>query len=313
MWEPSASMHTLRKRAALIRHLRETLHQHGYLEVETPVIGRHGSTDVFLASMTTNFRNQTYYLQTSPEFHMKRLLAAGSGPIFQIARVFRDDELGRWHNPEFSMLEWYRPYIDYHQLLLETADIIQSLLHCAPLIRISYQQIFLNCCSIDPFNSSLEQLNTVLTMHNLKNILPTTETDQDQGLFLLMTHIIEPWLAQQDNLFAIYDFPMSQAALAQIFEERALRFEIYYKGVELANGFAELTDPTLQHQRFINDLHKRQQLALPSIPLDQNLLAALEHGLPMCCGVALGLDRLIALTLNQDNIAQAMSFDWSRA
>jgi|SRR3990167_306480 len=313
MWRPSASIQDLRKRAAIIAKLRDFFHQHGYLEVETPILSHHGSTDVYLSNMTTCFRNRIYYLQTSPEFHMKRLLAAGSGPIFQIARVLRDDELGRWHNPEFTMLEWYQLNMDYKNLLQNSGELIQKILHCAPLIEITYQQAFITCCNIDPFNSSIEQLRAILRNYGLDNILPINETDKDQLLFLLMTHTIEPWLADQGELVALYDFPGSQAALAQIAQERALRFEIYYHGIELANGFYELTDPAVQRQRFARDCLKRQQLNLPMISIDTNLLAALEHGLPACSGAALGLDRLIAFALHKNNITQVISFDWERA
>jgi lysyl-tRNA synthetase class 2 len=313
MWQPSASIAVLRKRAIIINTIRTFFHERNYLEVETPIMARFGTTDVYLTNIHATFRQQTYLLQTSPEYHMKRLLAAGSGAIFQLARVFRDDELGRWHNPEFTLLEYYQLAIDHHALLVELDDLLQLILACPPLVKITYQQIFQTICNIDPFQVTISQLQTLLIRHNLHQVLNADEQDVDQYLFLLMSHIIEPALANSLCPVAIYDFPPSQASLAKVNNGYAERFEIYFKGVELANGFHELTDSHAQKLRFEQDCEQRRQHRLPAVQVDEYLLDALSYGLPACSGVAIGVDRLVALALGQSMIAENLAFDFSRA
>lgn len=312
-WQPSASMETLRKRAQIIQAIRHFFTTRNYLEVDTPIMARFGITDAYLANIKATFRNQEYCLQTSPEYHMKRLLAAGSGAIFQLARVFRDDELGRWHNPEFTLLEWYQLDIDHHQLMQEVDALLQTILGCGSMIKKTYQQAFLDACELDPFNTNVHQLKTILTRFELDNVLPDTEHDLDQYLFLLMSHVVEPWLAKETVPVAVYDFPPSQAALAQVHNHVAERFEVYYQGVELANGFHELTDVVAQQMRFEQDNALRRERDLPECQPDPYLLAALQNGLPACSGVALGIDRLLALAFNTRCIADTISFDFSRA
>jgi len=313
MWQPSASIELLRQRARLIAKIREFFTQRLYLEIETPIMARYGTTDVYLSNIKAIFRGETYSLQTSPEYHMKRLLAAGSGPIFQLARVFRDDELGRWHNPEFTLLEWYQLAIDHYALMAEIDLLLQEIMQSRPLIKKTYQQAFLESCQVDPFTASIDQLHQVLQRYNLDNVLSPQEQDKDQYLFLLMSHVVEPFLGKERAPVAVYNFPTSQAALAKISDGAAERFEVYYQGVELANGFHELTDAAAQAQRFIQDNELRKQKGLPLIEADQYLLQALEFGLPSCSGVALGVDRLLALALKQPAIANIISFDFARA
>lgn len=308
MWQPSASIELLRERARLITKIRHFFTQREYLEVETPIMARYGTTDVYLSNIKAQFRNTSYCLQTSPEYHMKRLLAAGSGPIFQLARVFRDDELGRWHNPEFTLLEWYQLGINHHELMDEVDLFLQAILQSKPMIRKTYQQAFLEACNIDPFTASLEQLRQVLSVYDLAYVLPENEQDRDQYLFLLMSHVVEPFLGKEPVPVAVYNFPASQASLAQINQGIAERFEVYYQGVELANGFHELTDVNAQAQRFALDQKIREEKGFAPVEADQYLLAALEHGLPSCSGVALGIDRLLALALRQPAIASVISF-----
>ncbi|HBI22475.1 MAG TPA: elongation factor P lysine(34) lysyltransferase [Legionella sp.] len=312
-WHPSASIDALRQRAQMIRIIREFFNTRGYLEVETPVMARFGITDVYLSNIKATFRGDTYCLQTSPEYHMKRLLAAGSGAIFQLARVFRDDELGRWHNPEFALLEWYQLDIDHHALMQEVDALLQPILGCAPLIKKTYQQAFLDACAVDPMHASVAELQQALQRFDLSNVLADSEQDRDQYLFLLMSHVVEPALGQEHAPVAVYDFPASQAALAQIKHGVAERFEVYYRGVELANGFHELTDVSAQRARFNQDNTARLAQGLPVCPPDDYLLQAMTHGLPACSGVALGIDRLLALALNKASIAETLSFDFSRA
>lgn len=312
-WRPSASIELLHKRATFFKAIRAFFNARYYLEVETPIMAQFGITDVYLANIQATFRNKTYYLQTSPEYHMKRLLAAGSGPIFQLARVFRDDELGRWHNPEFTLLEWYQLHINHHQLMDEVDAFLQQLVHCPPMIRKTYQDIFREVCDIDPLSADIEVLKAVLQRFELDNVLPNDENDRDQYLFLLMSHVVEPAMAKEDRPTAVFNFPSSQAALAKIEKGVAERFEVYYRGVELANGFHELTDTGAQRARFEEDNRMRKENGLEEKPTDTYFLEALSHGLPPCSGVALGVDRLLALALDEPSIANVMAFDFARA
>jgi elongation factor P--(R)-beta-lysine ligase len=312
-WQPSASIDTLRQRASIIRKIRAFFNARGYLEVETPVMAHFGVTDVYLSNIKATFRNHEYCLQTSPEYHMKRLLAAGSGPIFQLARVFRDDELGRWHNPEFTLLEWYQLDIDHHALMHEMDVLLQLILNCPPLVKKTYQQVFQEVCNLDPFLASITQLQQTLARFNLDNVLDKNEQDRDHYLFLLMSHVVEPAFSSEESPLAVYNFPPSQAALAQINDGVAERFEIYFRGIELANGFHELTDVHAQTIRFNQDLALREQKGLEAGRPDEFFLSALAHGLPPCSGVALGIDRLVALALLKPSIADTLAFDISRA
>ncbi|MDX2345334.1 MAG: elongation factor P--(R)-beta-lysine ligase [Legionella sp.] len=312
-WMPSASINTLRARAKFMAEIRAFFTKRDYLEVETPVMSAFGVTDVYLESIAVQCLNQQYYLQTSPEYHMKRLLAAGSGPIFQLSRAFRDDELGRWHNPEFTMLEWYRPDINHHAMLKEVDALLHQILKTKPLLIKTYQEVFELICDFDPFNISLLDLKKKLFEFNLDNILSSDEQDIDQYLFLLMSYVIEPELAKYDTPVALINFPASQAALACVHDGVAERFEVYYQGIELANGFHELTDAKLQAERFALDNKKREAKDLQVHVVDTRFLAAMTYGLPQSTGVALGVDRLFALMLRFDNIQSGLAFDVSRA
>lgn len=312
-WQPNASLETLRARAVWIQHIRHFFTQRGYWEVETPILSHHGITDVYLRNITAHCLGQTGYLQTSPEYHMKRLLAAGSGPIFQISKVFRDDELGRWHNPEFTMLEWYQLDWDHHQLMQEVGQLLDSVLACGPLQKYTYRDLFIQVCGCDPFLASIQELQALLNQYQLDNVLAADEPDKDQYLFLLMTHVIEPVIAKLHNPVAVYGFPVSQAALAQLDKGQASRFEVYYRGVELANGFHELTDPQLQRERFESDQQQRRAAGFPSMDIDPRFIQALAAGLPPCSGVALGLDRLLVFACQAQRISEVLSFDWHNA
>lgn len=313
LWHPSASIEHLRARAKFMADIRSFFTRRQYLEVETPIMARYGITDPYLANIKAYFRGRDYALQTSPEYHMKRLLAAGSGPIFQLARVFRDDELGRWHNPEFTLLEWYQLDVDHLRLLAEVNDLFQSLLHCEPIRIRTYQEVFQSICELNPFMASIQDLQACVQRYGLDGVLDAGEQDVDQYLFLLMSHVIEPHLAYDSVPTAIIDFPPSQASLAQIVNGRAARFEVYYRGIELANGFYELTDPKLQEKRFQMDNDLRLTQGKPAAAIDTYLLQALDSGLPRCSGVALGVDRLLALALEQTRLSTCMAFDFSRA
>ena len=312
-WTPSASIKTLRARADMMACIRLFFTERGYLEVETPSMAANGVTDVYLESIAVQCLGKPYFLQTSPEYHMKRLLAAGSGPIFQLARAFRDDEAGRWHNPEFTMLEWYRPGMNHLDMLEEIDAFLKLILNSKPLVIKTYRDLFEVTCGFNPFDVTLPRLGAVLQDFKLDNILELDETDVDQYLFLLMSHVVEPELAQYDAPVAVIDFPVSQAALARVREGVAERFEIYYQGIELANGFHELTDAVAQAERFEADNKKREVLGLKPCAIDARFLAAMTHGLPASTGVALGVDRMFSLASEHKNIQESLAFDVSRA
>ncbi|RTR34822.1 elongation factor P--(R)-beta-lysine ligase [Shewanella atlantica] len=320
MWQPSASIANLRKRAEILTAIRAFFHQADVLEVETPSLSQASVTDVHLASFATQFVGPGFangvplYLQTSPEYAMKRLLAAGSGAIFQISKAFRNEESGRHHNPEFTMLEWYRPGFDHFQLMDEIDRLMQHILVCLPAEKFTYQEVFELHLGVDPLVASLEELKAVCSKHGFANI-SETETDKDTLLQLLFCTQVEPNIGQKAPCF-VYDFPASQASLANICSSDsrvAERFELYYQNMELANGFNELTDAAEQAHRFKQDNLKRQSMGLPSVSIDSHLISALEHGLEPCSGVALGIDRLIMLALGCDSIKQVISFDIERA
>lgn len=306
-WQPTCSIEALKQRNDFMRAIREFFQHRAYLEVETPYMGKHGVSDLHLCNIKAYFRGQEYALQTSPEYHMKRLIAAGSGPIFQIARVFRDDEFGRWHNPEFTMLEWYQLGVDHRYLIQEIEQLFQYLGDVPDFMHLSYQDAFLKFCGFDPFSIEVYQLSDVLIQHGLENVL-TPDESLDQHLHLLMAMVVEPGLATLGQPVVIDGFPASQASLAVVEGNKAHRFEVYWQGVELANGFHELTDANTQRQRFNEDNQLRQAHGLPLVSIDEQFLAALESGLPPCSGVALGLDRLFALLLKKNQLSEVMSF-----
>lgn len=284
------------------------------MEVETPQLSTAAITDPHLESFATYYSGPGHadglplYLHTSPEFPMKRLLAAGSGPIYQIARVFRQGEAGRRHNPEFSMLEWYRPGYDHHLLMDEIEALVAPLLGLKGRAeRLSYSEAFRKYLDIDPLEATIVELSHCARAHGISGF--DGVEGRDVWLDLLLTHLIEPELGS-DGLCFIYDYPASQAALARLHPDDrrvAERFELYCKGVELANGFHELADSGEQRQRFTAELKARREQGMKEVPMDERLLAALEQ-LPDCAGVALGIDRLVMLAVGADSIDQVMAF-----
>lgn len=318
-WRPSAGLEMLRARARLLGRIREFFAAAGVLEVETPIASRAAASDPALNSLRTRWSGagagpQTLYLQTSPEFPMKRLLAVGSGPIFQLCKVFRDGERGSRHHPEFSLLEWYRPGLGYGALMREVAELVRHALDCPelPVRRISYRNLFRTHLGLDPMRAD------VATLRQGAAYIPGAQEldlDRDAWLDLLLTQRIEPVL-DRDRLTFVYDYPPSQAALARIrrdAEPVAERFELYLRGMELANGFQELTDPSEQRRRFDADLQERSAKGLDRPPLDEAFLAALEAGMPAAAGVALGLDRLLMVATGSTHIDQVLAFPVERA
>lgn len=309
-WKPSATIETLRKRAALLARIREFFAARQVLEVETPLLSQATVPDPHILSIPATVGQQTCYLQTSPEYAMKRLLAAGSGSIYQISKAFRLDEKGRLHNPEFTIVEWYRLGFDHHALMDDVDALLQILLACPPAERLSYGEAFKHRLGIDPHTAEIKILEACA-----KGLSFQGELDRDGWLHLLMSHFIEPQLGQDRPVF-IYDFPATQAALARIREGNpalASRFEVYYRGIELGNGFHELQVSNEQRARFEKDLKYRATHQLPTVPLDEHLLAALANGLPDCAGIAMGVDRLVMLALSCERVEEVMSFGFSRA
>lgn len=317
-------MATLRARARLMARVRAFFTERDVLEVETPILGQGGSTDIHLASLSALARTaagrQRLWLRTSPEFHMKRLLAAGSGPIYQLAKSFRDGEVGRRHNIEFTMLEWYRPGFTLAELMEETAALIRELLPESvlpngqgPLRCHAYRELFHDHLEIDPFSVPLERLRRLAAERGFMPEGALDDEPRDTCLDLLMSLVIEPALGRGE-LVAVVDYPASQAALARRHvdaygDKVASRFELYFQGVELANGYDELTDAAEQQARFEEDNAQRRELGFDEIDVDTRLVAALAHGLPDGSGVALGLDRLIQLALGKPRLSDVLSFD----
>jgi lysyl-tRNA synthetase class 2 len=302
-WQPTASFSHLKLRAEILTKIRQFFADRDVLEVETPLLCTATVTDPHLHSLVTT---KNLYLQTSPEFAMKRLLCAGSGSIYQICKAFRDDEQGRQHNPEFTMMEWYRLDFNLQDLMQETDELLQHILGTPPAEKLTYQQAFEKYVGINPHTAEITELKK-----RVENIVGVVD-DRDTLLQLIMGQHIEPHL----KLTFIYDFPASQAALARIRPGNlpvAERVEVYINGMELANGFYELADANEQKQRFLNDLEQRKKLGYPAVPYDEKLIAALAHGLPDCSGLALGIDRLIMIAAQTNNIADVITFPIDRA
>lgn len=317
---PSTCFNALRLRAQLNALIREFFHQRNVLEVETPVMSVAGNTDPNIASFRVEFSGRTdgaprtRWLRTSAEFPMKRLLAAGAGDCYELGRVFRDGEAGGRHNPEFTMLEWYRVGWDHQRLIAETAELVQAALalvgRSATLEKISFRDLYHRHLGIDPLLATPDELRNAAA----DIVIDGEGLNRDDWLDLLMTHRLQPSFAE-DRLLAVYDYPASQCALARIRDGNppvAERFELYLGPLELANGYHELNDADEQRRRFERDHAVRRERGDVAPPLDERLLAALPD-LPDCAGVALGVDRLLMAMLQTSRIADALAFDFSRA
>ena len=297
-------------RAKLLRAIRHFFDARAVLEVETPILSHHATVDKHIDS----FRTQgDMWLHTSPEFAMKRLLCAGAGAIWQLCKVFRLEEAGRHHNPEFTMLEWYRPGFDHHALMDETELLLR---HCGvqaaqPFERLSYRQAFLLHAGFDPLRASCTEMSLAAARFSPPPVEGLGEV-RDAWLDHFYGSIVSPMLGLQRPCF-IYDFPASQAALSRVRGDVAERFELVWCGVELANGFHELADAEEQSRRFIAEQAWRRDHGKVEPPMDANLIAALQSGLPDSAGVALGVDRLLMLLLDAPDLASTLAFDWARA
>jgi lysyl-tRNA synthetase class 2 len=278
------------------------------LEVSPPLADRYAVTDPALQSISVQINGDAWFLQTSPEFALKRLLSLGSGDIYSLSKAFRSDEFGRWHSPEFTMLEWYRCGFDHHDLMAEVEQLVRCCWPYAPAIeKLSHRELFGDILGLDSLCASVTQLAEAARAQGYGAAL---ELDKAWLLDLLWVLAIEPNI--KDRAFFVYDFPIEQAALARSSMvsgiPRAHRFELVINGLELANGFWELTDPVEQERRFREDNVKRSAMGLAEVQADPRLLDALRRGLPECSGVALGVDRLLALSVGVASLAELMPF-----
>ena len=319
-WRPCATREQLVARARLLARVREFFAARGVLEVDTPLIINAPVSDVHLHSARVELSADVagspparLFLHTSPEYAMKRLLAAGSGDIYQLCHVARALESGRVHNPEFTLLEWYRVGFSLGQLMDEVELLVRELLGTAASAeRLSYREVFLRELALDPFAATTAELARAAAPLGLSTGTPL---QRDGCLELLMGALIGPRLGKERLTF-IYGYPASQAALARLDPadpRTAQRFELYARGIELANGFHELASAAEQRARFAADNAARSRAGLAVHPVDERLLAALGHGLPDCSGVALGLDRLLMLATGATHIEQVLAFPTRRA
>lgn len=311
-WRPTVTRTLLKARARLLQDIRTYFTELGVLEVETPLVSMAGNTDPEIQSVRTD---NDGYLRSSPEFALKRLLAAGSGDIFELGRVFRAGESGRHHNLEFTLLEWYRIGYSYHKLMDEVAKLVRL---CGrgkfdkwQKKSFTYKELFQRYAGLDPFTADIAELAKAAAQHGIYDIV----LNRRQWLDLLVSHVIQPALPLECLTF-VYDFPTDQAALAKIRSGQppvAERFELYLGQIELANGYQELSDAGEQHRRFEDENAQRKKHGIPQYKIDHHLVEALEHGLPECAGVALGVDRLLMAICDADSIAEVIPFPFSRA
>ncbi|MFW1644239.1 EF-P lysine aminoacylase EpmA [Acinetobacter guillouiae] len=315
-FKPTCDIQALKARAKLYRQIRQFFIERDVLEVETPILSQAGVTDVHLASVQAqrhiHGKKQTHYLQTSPEFAMKRLLASGSGAIYQICKVFRDDEHGRKHNSEFTMLEWYRPQFSLKDLMLEVTDLLNVVMaerfgEVRPTV-LSYKHAFIDRLDLNPLQATLQQLKD--TAHRVGLNLDLGD-DRLAYIDLLFSHMVEPSLGFDTPVF-LTDFPPELASLAKTKLDEdgelvAARFELYIEGLELANAYDELIDAEVLRSRFQADNAEREKLGLHVMPIDEYLLAALPN-MSECAGIALGIDRLLMVVMNQMKLEKVITF-----
>ena len=308
-------------RARLYARIREFFSARGVLEVETPVLSRAANTDSNIESFSASFSGHAdagppeRWLRTSSEFAQKRLLAAGLGDNYELGRVFRNGEAGRRHNPEFTMLEWYRVGWDHQRLIEEVVDLVQAALSlvekCAEIHKSTYRELFLSAIALDPFTANESDLRAALG--DLR--IDARGLSRDDWLDLLLTHRVQPEFPP-NRITVIYDYPATQCALAKIRRGDppvAERFELYIGTQELANGYHELTNAAEQRARFVRDNERRRTRGLQALPIDEDLLAALEAGLPDCAGVALGIERLLMAMTGTDDIREVLAVPFARA
>ena len=312
-WQPSAGIDTLRARAALFAEVRAFMSSRGLLEVDTPLLGRFAVTDPNIEMFEVPTHDGMRFLQSSPEFAMKRLLASGAGDIFQLGKAFRSGEHGGRHNPEFVMLEWYRVDWTHDQLIREVAELITEALQLSTWQVWSLEALLDHFCQINPHDATERELK--VTAENA-GIDVVGDLDKLDYLDLLMTHIVEPGIASWGLVFVV-DFLEQQAALSRIIERGgnsvAARFEAYVHGIELANGYWEESDPDILTRRFEADNRLRAARRQTTREIDERLVSASRAGVPECAGVAVGFDRLLMLMQGRTQLSQVMPFSWPLA
>ncbi len=323
LWQPSCELKQLRQRGQMLALIRQFFADKNVLEVETPLLchstGTEPQLDFFSSIYDCPPNKKILFLQTSPEFAMKRLLAAGSGSIYQICKAFRNNEQGRFHNPEFTLLEWYRLEFSLDQLMDEVALLIKILLiPIFPLIRInkiSYASVFFQKTALNALEYNSKAYKDYALKHDIPEAIHLCSEDHDLWLDFIFSHKIQPSLIN-DQIYLIYGYPASQASLARINSNDAKvadRFEVFINGIELGNGFFELADSIEQRQRFEAEIEVRKLNNRPLVEKDCRFLAALNAGLPDCCGVAIGLDRLLMLLTSSVTIDEILAFPIDRA
>ncbi len=322
-FRPTATWETLRLRAAMLKRIRAFFEERGFLEVETPILSADTVVDRHLDpfAITEDVRTgpgrcpRQLFLQTSPEFAMKRLLAAGAQAIYQITRAFRRGEQGPLHNPEFTMLEWYRVGDGLAQGMQLLSDLAEELFGRGPAILMSYRQAFVAHAGVDPHGATSQELLAAVRAAGIAPPESLSAEDRDGWLDLLLTEKVQAHLGHAQPVI-VYDYPATQAALARLRPGNpplAERFELYVAGVEVANGYHELIDAEELRARMAAANAQRQADSKPTLPTESRLLAAMESGLPECVGVALGVDRAVMLATGATHIAQVMAFPFDRA
>lgn len=311
----------LTDRANFLRAIREYFYQQDLLEVDTPILSQYGNPEPALLNFVTAYHGpgelyqENLYLITSPEYHMKRLLAQGVKDCYYLGKVFRDGELSSRHNPEYTILEWYRLGFSLSELMDNTATLIEDLVKkTIPIERFTYKEAFLHHLGFNPFHYGQKELETILQQNGI--MLTFSPRSQDEVLDLCVTHLLEPAF-NPNNLTFLYEYPASQASLAQLKKDKegdwvGLRYELYWQGLELANGYEELTESKEQRRRFEEENSAREALGLKSVPLDEKLLASLDD-VPPCSGVAMGVDRLLMAIYGYDSITQVLPFGLEEA
>jgi elongation factor P--(R)-beta-lysine ligase len=320
LWQPSCSIELLQKRARMLNCIRAFFLERNVLEVETPLLSHACGTEPQLDFFTTIFefaKPEKLFLQTSPEFAMKRLLAAGSGSIYQICKAFRNNEVGRFHNPEFTILEWYRVGFDLNDLMDEVEALFAELSEYkfeSPK-RIFYAEIFEHYTGLNALVFSFETYSAFAIQHEIQEVITFCGKNHAIWLDYLFSFFVQPHLGE-NGLCLIYGYPACQSALARLNQDNSLvadRFEVFLNGIELGNGFYELSDSIEQNRRFNNEIQLREREDLPKVVKDKRLLAALKSGLPDCSGIAIGLDRLLMILVEAETISDVLSFDIERA
>lgn len=297
----------------MLQQVRAFFTERDVFEVDTPILSHGAPIATHIDLMSIDLHKEKVYLHSSPEYGMKRLLAEGSGDIYQLSHVFRSEEAGRHHNPEFTLIEWYRVGAPFESLIEETLELIRLFLGNIPVQTHTYIEVFKQYTGIDPRTATATALKTVAAKHDLPLTSDVAGWDKETFLHFILAFLIEPQLT---GLHVIRDFPPSQAALAKLSQTEeglvAERFEAYFNGIELANGFHELTDPIEQRQRFVDDNLERQRRGKEALPIDEYFLSALEQGLPDSCGVAVGFDRLLMLQLKKESLKEILPFSWDQ-